>query len=439
MSTLMCQEESFYQLCRDLSTHFSDSSSLPGVRHWHAGAGCVVRLQGEGWVRARVLKEEVEGLVEVFLVDYGVQEVVGVDSIRTLPDKFTMAPFCWTVHLIMLTPAGGAKSWTVVACEKLKELLVRTGMVVEIQVVGDIVKGSWPVDVFVQEKDESAGPLDPEGFISKSVGDILKEEGLAIQPRDGPLTLMKRNSIVGEQIDHINPPNVSSDGIKECIVEDLLKEVINDVVLGSYGGSNNFQWLEADLPSCSEFTCSVSHVDWDCNLFISTIPGNQDTLRIIQSVLLSKYAGSSHSQDDLHWTSSEACIAQFHLDKRWYRGVVLKVLDTGECLVKFVDYGSEERVKPVNMRKGLFLTEVPIQCFTVQMENVRPITEHWAEDVLDFLHKTVVDQELRVSIIQAKDTFPLPVTLSTKSGLDIGKMLVRNGYAREGESIIGVQ
>jgi hypothetical protein len=183
----------------------------------------------------------------------------------------------------------------------------------------------------------------------------------------------------------------------------------------------------------------VSHVDWDCNLFISTIPGNLDTLRIIRSVLLSKYAGSSHSQDDLHWTFSEACIAQFHRDKRWYRGMVLKVLDTGECLVKFVDYGSEERVKPVNMRKGLFLTEVPIQCFTVQMKNVRPITEHWAEDVLDFLHKTVVDQELRVSIIQAKDTLPLPVTLSTKSGLDIGKMLVRNEYAREGESIIGVQ
>jgi endonuclease YncB( thermonuclease family) len=69
------------------------------------------------------------------------------------------------------------------------------------------------------------------------------------------------------------------------------------------------------------------------------------------------------------------------------------------------------------------------------MEGVRPITEHWTEDVLDFLHKTVVDQVLRVNIIQARDTFPLPVNMFTKSGLDIGKMLVRNGYARGEERI----
>ena len=209
-----------------------------------------------------------------------------------------------------------------------------------------------------------------------------------------------------------------------------------DVVLACCEESQHeFQWLEAVAPTSSALTCSVSHVDWDCNLYISTIPHNQETLRIIQSVLQSKYAGSTHSQEDLHWTAGEACIAQFHLDKMWYRGMVLKVLDTGECIVKFVDYGSEERCKPANMRKGLFLTEVPVQCLTVQMEGVRPITEHWTEDVLDFLHKTVVDQVLRVNIIQARDTFPLPVNIFTKSGLDIGKMLVRNGYARGEERI----
>ena len=111
----MCQEESFYQLCRDLSNHFSSSSAFSILRHWHAGAGCAVRLQGEGWVRARVVREEVEGMVEVFLVDYGVQEIIGVDSLRKLPDKFSMAPFCWTVHLTKIVPAGGDERWPWVA------------------------------------------------------------------------------------------------------------------------------------------------------------------------------------------------------------------------------------------------------------------------------------------------------------------------------------
>ena len=255
-------------------------------------------------------------------------------------------------------------------------------MVAEIQVVGDNVDGSWPVEMFIEERDESLGPLDPEGFIMKSVGSILKEEGLAIQPRHGVVTEMKRCGGAGGQVEqgalliHGN-----SAGIVESIVEDILRDVLASVVLtcceeSKQHESSKFQWLESVAPSSTDLTCSVSHVDWGCNLYISTIPDNQETLRIIQSVLQSKYAGSTHSQEDLHWTAGEACIAKFHLDKMWYRGMVLKVLDTGECIVKFVDYGSEERCKPGNMRKGLFLTDVPVQCIPVQMDSVRPITEH---------------------------------------------------------------
>ena len=112
--------------------------------------------------------------------------------------------------------------------------------------------------------------------------------------------------------------------------------------------------------------------------------------------------------------------------------MVLKITDTEELLFKFVDYGSEERCDPCNLRKGLFMTDIPIQCFTVKMANLRPITEQWTEKVLDFLRKTVVGQELSVSVAEDKDTFPLVVTVLTKSGLDIGKLLVKNVYAREG-------
>ena len=88
----------------------------------------------------------------------------------------------------------------------------------------------------------------------------------------------------------------------------------------------------------------MSHVDWDCNLYmsLSSIQDNQDNLRIIGSVLESKYSGSSPSPLDLQWCQGEACIAQFCLDKKWYMGEGLEVRDMGECLVKFVDYGSGE-------------------------------------------------------------------------------------------------
>jgi hypothetical protein len=45
----------------------------------------------------------------------------------------------------------------------------------------------------------------------------------------------------------------------------------------------------------------VSYVDWDCNLYMSSIQEKQDNLMIIGSVLQSKYSGSSLSLLDLHW------------------------------------------------------------------------------------------------------------------------------------------
>eukprot|EP00092_Neocalanus_flemingeri_P035004 GFUD01038088.1.p1 GENE.GFUD01038088.1~~GFUD01038088.1.p1 ORF type:complete len:142 (+),score=42.97 GFUD01038088.1:250-675(+) len=130
------------------------------------------------------------------------------------------------------------------------------------------------------------------------------------------------------------------------------------------------------------------------------------------------------------WSPGQACIAQFSLDAKWYRGEVLEIRDSGECLVKFVDYGSEELCNPQNLRRGLFLTDIPVQCFTVQMD-IQPVMMKWEESVLDFIHKTVVEQVLKVTIIPGRKTFPMLVRLVTKAGLNIGELFVRNGYARE--------
>ena len=56
--------------------------------------------------------------------------------------------------------------------------------------------------------------------------------------------------------------------------------------------------------------------------------------------------------------------------------------------------------------------------------------------MLDFLHSTVVDQTLNVVISTTdkdvnNNTDNYVGKLSTRAGLDIGHLLVRNGYARE--------
>ena len=145
----------------------------------------------------------------------------------------------------------------------------------------------------------------------------------------------------------------------------------------------------------------------------------------------------------MHWSQGEACVAQFSLDQKWYRGLVLEVQDN-QCLVMFVDNSREELCKPQNMRKGLFMKHTPVQCFTVQLE-IAPITSKWEKGVLDFIHMTIIDRPLNVTVLQVRqlvsfyvlsstflqdsEGFPLVVKMVTQAGLDLRDLLVSNGYA----------
>ena len=58
-----------------------------------------------------------------------------MEYLKPLLGKFCqVGPFCWTVELPNLVPAGGAKTWTGVACEKRQEILLGAGMEVNIEV-----------------------------------------------------------------------------------------------------------------------------------------------------------------------------------------------------------------------------------------------------------------------------------------------------------------
>ena len=101
----------------------------------------------------------------------------------------------------------------------------------------------------------------------------------------------------------------------------------------------------------------------------------------------------------------------------------------------FVDYGSIEVIAIEDMRKELFMTELPIQCFPLQLENIHPLADKWERSVLEFLDSTVVDQTLLVTVSRVEigpnnqDRYWGTLT-ATRAGMDIWLLLVKNGYAR---------
>merc|ERR1712142_750981 len=146
-------------------------------------------------------------------------------------------------------------------------------------------------------------------------------------------------------------------------------------------------WLPAALPASQEFLAVATHVDWEGNIYLIPEGINQDTLRIIGNVLDSKFQGSSPRPVDKYWRVGELAIARWDLDCKWYRAKVVSVnLNKNICTVQFVDYGTVEECMIEDMRKDLFMTEIPIQCFPLQMDTVKPGGDTWEQSVLDFLH-----------------------------------------------------
>ena len=413
-------EEPFYQLNTDLQAFYS-SRPAADVKITH-GALCAVRLGGElGWARARVLRAK--GLkVELKLLDSGKIVNLPVQNLRPLAIKFRFRNFVDEVHLAGLLPAGGTGRWTRTACEMLGEMLEQFDMMVHVEIAGKALNGTIPVKIFVKQMKGSDAEL-------VAVDEKLIEAGLAIPAVNRLTTTIEYTT------------SSKGDNINECKVK--VPILAGMEATGGLNSKSNpmptAQWLPSSIPpSSEEFLAIASHVDWEGNIYLSPLAPNQDTLRIIGNVLDSKFQGTSPRPVDKYWRLGDLAIARWDLDNKWYRASVMGV-NLGECTVQFVDYGTVEECKVEDMRKDLFMTEIPVQCFHMQLETVKPVGDKWEQSILDFLHSTVVDQTLVVAMTSnARDSEGNTKKnymgkLTTRAGLDIGQLLVRNGYATVSE------
>ena len=177
-------------------------------------------------------------------------------------------------------------------------------------------------------------------------------------------------------------------------------------------------------------------MDRECNIHVQQIV-NLNTLKIITSLLNSKYCDTSPRPTDLFWTPGQDCIARFQVSGEWCRGRVLNVdVESQSCDVRFVDFGTEDYCSITDLRKDLFAKEFPIQCFTITIEDVEPLDgKCWDKSALDFLQERVVESEEEVLVtVRRGGTFPLcAASVTTKDGTNIGALMVSKDMARRVE------
>ena len=106
--------------------------------------------------------------------------------------------------------------------------------------------------------------------------------------------------------------------------------------------------------------------------------------RLISLVLENKYKNNTAGPMDKDWMVGEACIANWNVDKKWYRAEVwIMKRRKKQVWVHFVDYGSFYCCHQKELRRNLFMTDMPIQSVTLKMEGVVPLNSmQWTKDGL---------------------------------------------------------
>ena len=149
-----------------------------------------------------------------------------------------------------------------------------------------------------------------------------------------------------------------------------------------------------------EFEACPTYVDEECCINLQDIRHSKYTLDVMKNALTFCYGNSKPSPCDRYWFPGQLCIAQFHVDKMWYRGKVLSIRSDNSLNVLFADYGNAEECKASELRKKICMGHIPIQCHKCRTDGIIPNSPDgkWPQEYLELIHHTIVDKTCSVAL-----------------------------------------
>ncbi|XP_065225661.1 tudor domain-containing protein 1 isoform X2 [Planococcus citri] len=181
-------------------------------------------------------------------------------------------------------------------------------------------------------------------------------------------------------------------------------------------------WKPAERIEIEEFEACPTYVDDDFCVYLQTTGKQKKMITMISDGLQSRFTDSTPSPHDMHWYPGQICIAWFFVDKKWYRGKVLKV-EESKAYVEYVDYGNTEWVEFSYLRKDVILQNFPIQChkFPIRSDLI-PVSGDgkWTQKTLDFVHAQLIERNCTVKLKKEKgENFHRIEKLTYADGTDV--------------------
>lgn len=476
--TIPSLEKQIKRLTEEMNDFYSRSSSSNVT--WKKDAKCAVfRYSDMNWYRGIVLEVLSDTKVKVMLKDIASEEVVNKESVQILDSKFCdVRDGAILCHLSKIKAPGGNDKWPGIACEEFTSEVTKYQKLY-ISKTGDVDNGSLPVELWAKHV-RPAGPLDPivEEWIT--VNEYLLNKGYALpdksyeheRPTASAADFMKHlseaKSISVEKaivnwldqsyqsgrhasstptdtnkflaaIDRSATPTPSTshaeDDDRQSVVSNLPSVASTSTRLRSGSEINAISdWLQPVPFKNLHFQALPTYIDDECCIYLQDPRQSKPTLDVLEKALMSRYRNTKPSPSDMYWFPGQLCVAQFHVDQKWYRAKVISVNSEDSTVkVYFVDYGNVEICKASELRKNICMGHIPVQCHKCRTDGIIPISEDgkWPTATLDFIHLTIVDKPCFVELKEptSPDGGYVVMSLKCQGGLDLVEMLMSMHYA----------
>ncbi|CAL1681712.1 unnamed protein product [Lasius platythorax] len=409
--------------------------------NWTEGALCAVySAKDKSYFRAKILKISSPTEVLVYFYDMGIEETVTMKDIQILHMKFAKeATYCFKVKLAGILPCGGSSAWPSLSCTVLSDIIQENAFCkyyitkpVQEEAYNDVI----PVELWVRQT-KIPGPLAPTKIEINSINRMLVEKGVALPIKnyfakpDSILATEFKRQLEGnhqfvltkdedEEVKWFNKEfntdfkeidetisresdsschNSSIDALTNLIVKNQICDPTNRECAVKFS-----DWLPPVEITEEVFHAIPTYVDNKCAVYLHPKKHNADILHYIESELQIHYKDIKMKKEK-KWKKGDLCIAQYHHDKKWYRGRIFKTLGN-ILMVEFVDYGNVEECEMKHVTDYIRLGHIPIQCTKCIISGLKPAISSgkWMLHDLDRIHALLVDQKCKVSILQRQPT-----------------------------------
>ncbi|XP_076395863.1 tudor domain-containing protein qin isoform X2 [Megachile rotundata] len=419
---------------------------------WNKDAVCAVySSKSEMYYRGRIIEIKSPDKVTVFLYDIGIEEIVTINDLQSLYPVFFETPtYVFKIKLSGILPCGGSTFWTSLSCEKLQEIVNNNQnckFYISKLEEEDIEDSVIPVELWIKQV-KMDGPLAPTRYEINSINRMLVENGVALpikeyaKKRDKILAIELKRMLM-KKLERLAKcePNVKWFEINNDLndsVEININRVTSEASNHSDSDLDNQElnieafdnipmlpkltdWLPAKPILEDSFIAIPTYLDSEGFLYLHSKDQNAEILRYIERKLEKLYTNCPIESHDTVWAAGDMCIAQYHTDKKWYRGKVVKVEENDIIDVEFVDYGNIEECSIGTLKKRVILEDIPIQCTKCTIYGLNPATSSgkWITEDLDKIHGLLIENECKVTVIDR-----------TKMHLVISIMMFPNKYCK---------